>query len=129
MDNSAVVWKRPHLSVCSQIKEVYQELPSALGKVCESVRVSMDETKATFTRDRICSDPFWISSLWYGSHETGSKLERYGSIWDHLHKWTKGRSNPYRIHQFLCKQEAYPYQFRTGSKGIRSLCKYCVRVA
>ena len=39
-------------------------------------------------------------------HGTGSKLERYGSIWDHLHKWTNlvpdSRSDPYRIHHVLC---------------------------
>ena len=57
-------------------------------------------------------------------HRTGSELERYGSTLDHLHKWTHlvpdSRSDPYRIHQVPCKHKAYPYQFRTGSKRIRS---------
>ena len=30
------------------------------------------------------------------------------------------RSDPYRIHQVPCKHKAYPYQFRTVSKRIRS---------
>ena len=67
--------------------------------------------------------------IYYGTdplclHGTGSKLERYGSIWDHLHKRTHlvpdSRSDPYRIHQVPCKHKTYPYQFRTGSKRIRS---------
>ena len=57
-------------------------------------------------------------------HMTGSKLERYGSTQDHLHKWThpvlESRSNRYRTHH-----NAYLYQFRTGSKWIRS----CVNAA
>ena len=57
-------------------------------------------------------------------HGTGSKLERYGSIWDHLHKWTHlvpdSRSDPYRVQQVPCKHKAYPYQFRISSKRIRS---------
>ena len=57
-------------------------------------------------------------------HGTGSKLERYGSISDHLHKWTHlvpdSRSEPYRIHQVPCKHKVYTYQFRIGSKRIRS---------
>ena len=57
-------------------------------------------------------------------HGTGSKLERYGSTKDHLNKWTHlvpdSRSDPYRIHQVPCKHKAYPDQFRTGSKRIRS---------
>ena len=46
-------------------------------------------------------------------HGTGSKLERYGSIWDRLDKWTHlvpdSRSDPYRIHQVPCKHKVYPY--------------------
>ena len=42
----------------------------------------------------------------------------------HLHRWThlvpNSRSDPYRIHQVPCKHKAYPYQFRTGFKRIRS---------
>ena len=57
------------------------------------------------------------------SHGTGSKLERYGCIWNHVHKWAHlaadSRSDPYRIHQVLCKHKTYPYQFHTGSKRIR----------
>ena len=57
-------------------------------------------------------------------HGTGSELEWYGSTWDHLHKWTHfvpdNRSDPYRIYQVPCEDKAYPYQFRTGSKWIRS---------
>ena len=30
------------------------------------------------------------------------------------------RSDPYRIHQVPCKHKAYPYQFRSSSKRIRS---------
>ena len=73
-----------------------------------------------------------IRSIWdwthYGTgslclHETGSKLERYGSLWDQLHKWTHlvpdSRSDPYWTHQVPCECKAYPYQFRTGSKQIR----------
>ena len=66
---------------------------------------------------RLGSDPLCL-------HGTGSKLERYGSTLDHLHKWTHlvpdGRSDPYGIHQVPCKHKAYLYQFRTGSKRIRS---------
>ena len=42
-----------------------------------------------FTRDRVCPDPFGIGSNGRDLlclHGTGSKLERNGSIWDHLHK-------------------------------------------
>ena len=57
-------------------------------------------------------------------HVTGSKLGRYGSILDHIHKWTHlvldSRSYPYRIHQVPRKSKAYPYQFRTGFNRIRS---------
>ena len=62
-------------------------------------------------------DPLWL-------HETGSKVERYGSTQDYLHKWTHlvpdSRSDPYRIHQVPCKHKAYPYQFRTSSERISS---------
>ena len=55
-------------------------------------------------------------------HGTGSKLERYGSIWDHLYKWTHlvsdSRSDPYWIHQVSCEHMAYLYQFCIGSKRI-----------
>ena len=57
-------------------------------------------------------------------HGTGSKLERYGFILDHLHKWTHlvpdSRSDPYPTLQVPCKHKAYLYQFRIGSKRIRS---------
>ena len=46
--------------------------------------------KATFTRDRVYSVPFGLGSTMvriHCLHETGSKLERYGSISDLLHKW------------------------------------------
>ena len=51
---------------------------------------------------QIClgSDP-----LWYGNNlftQDWFKLEQYGSIWDHLHKWIQlvpeSRSDPYLIH-------------------------------
>ena len=57
-------------------------------------------------------------------HGTGLKLERYDSIRGNLHKWIHlvpdSRSYPYRIHQVLRRHKAYPYQFCTGSKRIRS---------
>ena len=77
--------------------------------------------RAVFTGDRICSHPFGIGStivLIHSVYRAGSELERYGSIWDHLRKWSHlvrdSRSNPYRIHQVPCKYKAYPYYFRTG---------------
>ena len=45
------------------------------------------QIEATVTRDRISTDPLGSDPLWYG---TGSKLKRYGSIWDRLHEWTSG---------------------------------------
>ena len=77
---------------------------------------------------------YMFRSVWdqihYGTdplclHGTGLNLERHGSIWDHLYKWTRylvpdSRSDPYRIQQVPCKHKAYPYQFHTGSKRIRS---------
>ena len=57
-------------------------------------------------------------------HGTCKKQERHGYIWDNLHNWTHlvpdSRSDPYCIHQVPCKNKAYPYQFRTGSRRIRS---------
>ena len=80
-------------------------------------------------------------SVWdrihYGSdplclHGTGSKLERYGSVWDHFRKWTHlvpdSRSDPDRIHQVPCKHNAYSYRFRTGSKWIRSRVNAALRL-
>ena len=40
-------------------------------------------------------------------------------MWIHL--VPDSRSDPYRIHQVPWKRKAYPYQFHTGSKRIRSL--------
>ena len=75
-----------------------------------------------YVQIRLGSDPLGRDLLCL--HGTGSKLERNGCIWDHLHKWTylvpDSRSDPYRIHQVPCKHKAYSYQFRTGSKRIRS---------
>ena len=46
-------------------------------------------------------------------HGTGTKLERYGFIWDILNKWihlvTNSISDPHRIHQVPYKRKAYPY--------------------
>ena len=60
-------------------------------------------------------------------HWTGSKLERYGSIWDHLHKWTHwvqdNRSHPYRIHQVRVNTRLIRNNFvpvPNGSKRIWS---------
>ena len=63
-------------------------------------------------------------------HGTGSKLERYGSTKDHLHKWTHlvpdSRSDPYQIHQVPCKHKVYPgpisYRFQTDPVP----CKRCL---
>ena len=70
-------------------------------------------------RGRICSVPFGIRSTVVTDllclHGTGSKLEQYGSIWDHLHKWTyllpDSRSDPYWIHQVPCKHKATRISF------------------
>ena len=71
---------------------------------------------------RLGSDHYGTDPLFL--HGTGSKLELYGSIWDRLDKWTHlvpdSRSDPYRIHQVPCKHKAFPYQFRIGSKRMRS---------
>ena len=60
-------------------------------------------------------------------HGTGLKLERIGSIWDRLHKWTHlvpdSRSDPHRIHQISYK--AHPYQFRTRFQTDPVQCKRC----
>ena len=81
------------------------------------VYMGSDMFRSVWDRIHYGTDPLCL-------HGTGSKLERYGSIWDHVHKWTHlvpdSRSDPYRIHQVPCKHNAYPYQFRTGSKRIRS---------
>ena len=59
-----------------------------------------------YVKIRLGSDPLC-------SNGTGSKLERYGSPSDHLHKWTHlvpdSRSDLDRIHQVPCKRKAYPY--------------------
>ena len=56
-----------------------------------------------YVQIRLGSDPLCL-------HGTGSKLERYGSFWDHLQKWTHlvpdGRSDLYQIHQVSCKHKA-----------------------
>ena len=83
-----------------------------------------DET-STFTRDRICSDPFGI----------GSTMERYGSISDHLHKWTHLVPDPIRTGstQQLIKRKLLgsvytgPDPFRTctklaGGSGTDRIC-------
>ena len=67
------------------------------------------------------------------SQESRSKLKRYGSIWDHLHKWTHlvpdSRSDPYWIHQVPCKHKAYSYQFRTGFKRMPSLVNAALMIS
>ena len=45
--------------------------------------------KATFTQDRICSDPFGTRSIWYGSTLftlDWFETETASSIWDHFHE-------------------------------------------
>ena len=63
-------------------------------------------------------------------HGTGSKLERYGFMWDHLDKWThlvpESRSDPYRIHQVPCEHKVYPYQVRTSSKRVNAALIYVI---
>ena len=58
------------------------------------VYTSSDIFRSIWDRIHYDTDPLCL-------HETGSKLEQYGSIWDHLHKWTHlvpdSRSDPYRI--------------------------------
>ena len=70
-----------------------------------------------YVQIRLGSDPLWYGSLCL--HGTGSKLERYCSLWDHLHIWTHlvpdSRSDPYRIHQVrvntrLIRASFYPFQ-------------------
>ena len=55
---------------------------------------------------------------------TGPVRNWDGTVPYRVHKWTHlvpdSRSDPYRIHQVPCEHKAYPYQFRTGSKQIRS---------
>ena len=72
-----------------------------------------------YAQIRLGSDPLCL-------HGIGSKLERYGSIWDHLYKWTHlvpdSRSDPYRIQQVPCKHKSYPYQFRMDPVP----CKRCL---
>ena len=109
-------------------------LPNFIGLVCLVLMVTIlryAEFKvfdATFTRVRISADPSGIGSTLVRIHSvcTGRVLNWNGTVphRDHLHEWTHlvpdSRSKPYRIRQVPCKHKAYPYQFRTGSKRIRS---------
>ena len=56
-------------------------------------------------------------------HGTGSKLELYGSTWNHFQMWIRfvhdSRSDRCRIPQVPCKHKAYLYQLCTGSERNR----------
>ena len=98
--------------------ETYAEMDSSTLLVdLGYVYTGSDMFRSVWDRIHYGTDPLCL-------HGTGSKLERYSSIWDHLHKWIHlvpdSRSDPYRICHVPCKHKAHPYQFRTGSKRIRS---------
>ena len=93
-------------------------------------------SKAAFTRDQCGSVPSGQDSTWpdgfawivLGSiHGRGTILERYSSKLDHFHKWTHLVPDKRTDLEWICqvpyKCNAYPYQFRTGSKQIRSRVK------
>ena len=78
-----------------ELKESYLIIldPEAEG-LLGYVYTGSDKFRSVWDQIHCGTDPLCL-------HGTSSKLERYGSIWDRLHKWTHfvpySSSNPYRI--------------------------------
>ena len=104
--------------------------PKHYGQDYGCVCTGSDMFRSVWNRIRCGADPLCLQ-------RTGSKPERYSSIWDHLYKWYSSiwdhlhkwahlvpdsRSDPYRIHQVPCKHKAYPYRFQLDPVP----CKHCL---
>ena len=120
-----------HLShICMIVLSFHTYLDSTTASLGHVLQPYLEEKLilAPFTRIGYVQIRLGSDLPWYGStlltRNRFPELKLYGSIRDHLHKWTHfvpdSRCDRYRIHQVQYKYKAYPYQFDTNSKRIRS---------
>ena len=116
------------------------------------IRLGLDMFRSVW--DRIRSDPFGTGYIQIRLRSDMFQIrlgsDMFRSVWDRIHfvytgpirNWNgtvpyaitfiigvSSRSDPYRIYQVPCEHKAYPYQFRTGSKRIRSRVNAALNLA